>query len=698
MEKFIAIDVGHGEAASAYVAEKLDDDKISYDVKRLVFDKSVPTVYSRIFITEEQMKKLSSIGNELTYSKLCDMGPFLIGNFEEQFGRPGETFQYFKVKPSKFNDPIIQGEYTIKYPITHRMVMSCYIYQLVNEIFENNPHDIADYTRSNTTIIVGCPTSEEWTSPQNINSYRDLIANATGVKNALVVAESRAAMFSSIQYNNKSVSADNGAIIFDFGSSTADCTYMWMGKGIWEFSWRLGASSIETELYSYLIQDYNTSNPDSPITSEQIINSVGESTRILRGKKEEFYKNDTPFRATLEFDGTDNTSDRSIRKIVDKDIMDLIIKNRQISFTTDVNEIKSGSWYDLCREFFEYAKNTIVGMSVNGENCPITSISITGGASKMPFITELCKSVFTDVTDDNVFVEPVPSYSVSNGLCWIQITDDKVEECAAKINNVINGEGVFSTDALVNTISKDLSNSIIDVILNRAKGWAASDTDLSVQDLVDSVSQDIKDPKIAERFKNIIISSEKRWSKKCSNKINKAVKKEAKNLYCNNVPKFITNMLNNQDDSLQNISIDFDPILNAITSYLGNSVVTVIVSIIVFIVGLLISLTGWGLIIGGPMMLLSDEIANDIVNGRKSSVNGMTTPRSKSKRESLLNALTKRLNGNNNDIVPKLKESIRKSLEENTSINDAQIVEDANITARKALETLLLKNLKKIEE
>ena len=61
MNIFIAADIGHGESAGALALFKMNEGKVSHEVKRLSFKNGKPTVYSRIFITEEQMKALSQM-------------------------------------------------------------------------------------------------------------------------------------------------------------------------------------------------------------------------------------------------------------------------------------------------------------------------------------------------------------------------------------------------------------------------------------------------------------------------------------------------------------------------------------------------------------------------------------------------------------------------------------------------------------
>ena len=667
MSNFIAVDIGHGETTSSIVEMVLKDGRTKYLAKTLCFDKSVPTVYSRIFITEEQLAALSTM-EKINYEKLSELGSFTIGNFPEQIGRAGEAFQYFKVKPSMLDNRIDQGELTRKYAITFRMIISCFIYQVVNEVFINNPNMLAGYNKKSCSLLVGCPTSPEWTDNNRKKEYAKLVSDATGIKNVIIIPESRAAMFTSIKNHSRIISAASGAIIFDFGSSTADCTYMWMGKKLWEFSWRLGASAIETELYSYLLENYNANNKGNEITPEQIINAAPESVRLLRGSKERFFGESNEaaaFRATLVFDETNDAPARSIVKTVSSAEMEHIVKERIISFNTDNGEIKSGSWYDLCKEFIEYAKEQIGSFKVNNESCPINSIVVTGGASRMSFIKKLCNDEFEDCS--RPYIEKNPSYSVSDGLCFVKLCDEKMDECIRNACETVNSNSECSFDSLSAHISKHILQALGTVSKPIVIDWVNNETNQSIQDLINEITIKLNTFESQTLIKNSIYDAYYEWGNACSEIINTQVTMQAKKLFSVDTPDFNSDFA---DAFKTKLDFDFDNMINSICKNVVASIQQMVIGLLLFVIGL--ALSACGLLIGIPLIALAgaDWTKLPVVKPILKVKNGSFI------RMELGKEIISRFDSENEDskkIFDKIFKNVRQQLADNKDLSDEKL-------------------------
>lgn len=688
MKNVIAIDFGHGETAAAYPYQLMKNNAATFEVKRLAFKNNRAIVYSRIFISEDQMKALSEMEN-ITYSELekleNTLGDFLIGDFSKQINKSGETYNYFKIQPSMFDEKI-KGALSDKYGITHGMVMACYAFQVVNDLLSSNPNDLMGYTRNSITLLIGCPTSPAWTSEKEANKFKKLVMDATGVKNVIIIPESRAAMFSSIQTsdNSKAVSADKGAVIFDFGSSTADCTYIWMGKKILEFSWRLGASEIEEILYNSVVKEYNNeSSDDNKITDEQSIASSPECTKELRKAKEEFYATKNTIEPICNFSKTEDSTRKLLSVTLDEDKMYSITHTSPLSLVDEHNNLRSGSWYDLCKEFYEYAKEIITSAKVEDEFCPIGSVVITGGASKMPFVRELCKEVFPNC---EYYVEDNPSYSVSNGLCWSQISEDKLDICLKRALERINNDPACKIEKLMDMISESLYESLREIIEEKSKEWASGETDLSIQDLINSISDFIKTQEVTEKFMHIIFSQEQEWKKICSTVINESVNAEAQELYCNNVPDYITNYSNK---TLYDLNLDFDELIKTICSSLVFTIQKTIIKIVIYILaGVFAFVPGIGTIIMGILIFFADDIASGIpvANGQLSQT------RSKHTREIISNRISRDTNRKQKEkIILDVKRSISENLNSGNDFDPEKFQEAIESITKRAMEILLLK-------
>ena len=602
----LSVDLGHGETAAAYIEYGMKNGKPTQAVKRLNFEDKSFTVYSRIFITEEQMSALSQM-SELSYDNLSGLGGFLIGNFSKQINKSGYIYNYFKIQPSKFDEPF-EDTLSIKYGITHGMVMACFAYEVIDQVLKSNP-EIENFTRQNTTLLVGCPTSSKWTRSDFQKNYRELVSLATGMEQVVIIPESRAAMFSTVVGGEGSaISADLGALVFDFGSSTADCTYMWMGKKLWEFSWKLGASAIEENLYDSVVEEYNQSVSDNDrIDSVQNEKSKPEAERELRKAKEEFYSTGNPLEPICVIERTETKGKKLIPVDLDAAKLDEIVNERVISFADDNNEARVGSWSDLCEEFFQYAKEQIGSMSVDGKPCPIGTIAITGGASKMPFIKDLCERVFPDC---EIHLERNPSYSVSNGLCWAYLGEEQLEDCITEAMKELKNNDALKIDTLIDDITDLVFDPVMNLIANNSHAWAAPGNKCSVRDLIDSISFDLNSPSEKKRFADIIRQANANWENACGAAIHEAVLKQAKKLYCNNLPLSATAV---NGKVLRQFDLVFDSVVDAICSRLIAIIKTVVLMIVIIIIGgLLLPFYPIGSALGALLIMNAYNIAAGI--------------------------------------------------------------------------------------
>ena len=675
MKKIISVDLGHGETAAAFVERN--------NVKPLHFSDRSAAVYSRIFISEEQMAALSKM-DTVNYEGLKELGGFLIGNFQKQIGCSGVTYNYFKVQPSRF-DEAWPDALSQKYGITHGMVMSCFAYEVIDQILRSNL-EINEYNRSNTTLLVGCPTSEKWTEQAYVEQYRELIINATGMEKVVIIPESRAAMFSTVTGGKGSaVAADLGALVFDFGSSTADCTYMWMGKKLWEFSWRLGASMIEESLYDYVVEDYNRALPENDkIDFEQNVKSMPESTRVLRGVKEEFFSTGNSLEAICSIDKTESKKRKIIPVDLDESLMDRIVKNSVVSFRDDDNRVKSGCWYDLCRDFYTFARSEITSQSVKGETCPIGSIVITGGASKMPFIRELCEEVYPDC---EIHLEENPAFSVSNGLCWAFLGEENLQDCIKKALEDIKESGICGVDSLVSEISNLLYDPLMDIISRNADVWAASGVNLPMENLINDIIHEVSTEQVQKQFSDVIRKANYNWEDTCAQEVRTAVLKQAKRLYSDNLPLSSTAVKG--VDNI-NIQMSFDGMVDDVCNGLIGTIKTVILTIIIALIGaiVLFLFPPVSTVIGGALILLSRGIAEDVRIPdalKQQNLAGFI-------RNRVANNIRARSNNSDKreETVAKLKESVKEQIYKG-GFSDEEFEQQLETTVKNSIEVMLLK-------
>ena len=538
--KTIGIDLGHCETTAAY-PRAVGADGISHEVLRLAVQGKDQVISTQIILTYAQMEKLADALRP-DYQLLRTLGDIRIGSGLPAYVEDGEKFAYFKVPPSQF-DKTIGDKRSQAVGLTHGKVMACFVYALVNNILKYNVGDLSDYDRADVDLLVGCPTTEDWTKEETQRAYAELVQRATQVHAVHIVPESRAAMFSSVESKQQTVSAIEGAVVFDFGSSTADCTYMLLGRRVEEFSWELGASKIEETMMRYAyrkaVEEHGPFTPDEK--------SLVETADLMRTNKESYYngsfgqkKGQTVY---CDFVDAADGSERGAKVRVDDEFMDEVTNRMSMGILCDSTTEKAGTWRGLCREFFLEAKSRIGSASYtvreDGKEkrvrCPIGTVVLTGGASKMNFVYELCGEAFPDAT---ILREQNPSHTVSNGLGWVAVSDENVERCRQEAREELAANGKCGVDALRASLSDALFGRICAIAEERTRAWAERpEENLTLRTLQEDLREYTSSEKVRAELEQIWREKMERWKTRLSEAMEGAVNRQVKRLYSEEVAR-----------------------------------------------------------------------------------------------------------------------------------------------------------------
>ncbi len=500
--KRLGLDFGHCEVAVSYTMEGKKPENLVLDNNKL---KVIP---SQISFTKEQIDVLSnSKQSDWDYAYFQRLGEFFIGDEAQPKNNEDSdevNLMYFKKAPAFFED-IFEGA------APHGAIMGAYVYKLINQILDYNPDYLSEADRGNIELLVGCPTTEEWTSDEAVRIYGDLIKKATKVASVQIVPESRAAMFSSIESAQTGVSAAGGALVFDLGSSTADCTYMLLGRRCMEFSWRLGAQAIEGEMANMAFEGQN------PTLASRVF-----VTNQLRKMKELYYsgnignKGQRVMYDVIDEDGEDIEANLRIRAESMNEAVDG--ENHEIEIVCDSKDVLVGTWKNLCYLFFKQAKERL-----DKENLPYSDIVITGGASKMDFVESSCREVFGDGVQ--IHLEKNPSFSVANGLGWVSCIDSRIPDVIEKSKEDMKTKLDEANKTLRDNISERIRQILSVIIFEQAQLFAERETDASAQELVNDIITVFNAEQQKETIKSIIENEFSIWGKN----FNEAVKDVANN-------------------------------------------------------------------------------------------------------------------------------------------------------------------------
>lgn len=479
-------------------------------------------INTEITLTNQQMEALS--GKAVTKALLDTIGPFGIGDRAVREPEDGEYFVYFKRPPEKFDSPCGNTETAKRTGLTYGRLMAIFLYQLVKNMRMYNSH----IDLSEIVLQVGCPSTDKWTSEKNRRAYGQLIAKATGVPQVEVIPESRAAMFSSVERGKQAFSAADGVLVFDFGSSTTDCTYMLQGKKIIEFSWDLGASAIEQQMMMRAYRECREKNRESSI--QCIHGRTSENLRILRKAKEEYYNGNGQKVYPVFIDRQGNEYDQ--RLVVNREVMESIVEAEPIECECDSKTIQTGSWKTLCRKFYEEAHRRL-----KDENLPCKAIILTGGASQMEFIRNLCKEVFQDFVAKGmkVYQDQNPALSVSTGLGWVGVADENYEKCLEEAKREMRNSQSGDFSKLKKLISNNLYPVITKVVNEVTERWAGSTVDSSAKDLQNQIEGKMKSVPVRTEIDREVQKAIDVWKDGFKSDIQKAVNHQAEKLFSREV-------------------------------------------------------------------------------------------------------------------------------------------------------------------
>ena len=463
-------DIGHCETA----VSAIDLDNQNNPVKLLNLDGNhcdvIPTAIS---LSTDQIRQLGKA--ERVDTKLLDkLGEIRIGyGAKHQIKEnEGEYFVYFKRCPAEFGEKIGQSAAAKESGLTCGKLMAAFLYQLVKNIRSFNTGVIGP--EDELIWRIGCPSSAAWT---DTSAYAKLAHLATGIDKVSVVPESRAAMFSAVSSGNTAISAQEGVMVFDFGSSTADSTYMLLGCKIQEYSWNLGASRIEEQLLTNAhIEAIRQDRTAKPKEQDSML-------RSLRMAKEEFYQNGGESDLNCKF----TCSDGSVKRItvdVEKDTMDQVTGINRIQIRADGNSVRTGSWRALCTAFMQKGRDYLLNNEL-----PCKTVILTGGASHMDFISQIAVEVFGKdviiVRDEN------PSYCVAKGLGWVAVADDRRGACIEDAKKQLMDAGKWKYGLLEEAVQKKIYGYIAPHIVKATTNWGNLSGRHSARELEEMISEEV---------------------------------------------------------------------------------------------------------------------------------------------------------------------------------------------------------------
>lgn len=448
----ICLDIG-GAECSGFILYKIDTEHKVTDSTGKIITKYISSEYRSDYLNLQKgnhnidtvlYRYMTRSGEQTVIGKPSDRdGDVNVQNFKSPPPYNGDA-GWDRIHPSS-TDP----------EKTYRYYMHLFIRALWENIRKHNSGDeglLKNIPDDKIAIYVGCPASENWTAETQRKQYEQLISEATGINAVRVVPESTAGVFRAVEQRKNTsnpIDPKKGIMVIDVGSVTLDSTYMKMGDVLIENSWTLGASTIEENLQKYIDSQYTDADTDPTAHQNrlyQLRKEVKERYFDATNQLNELLKSSEQF-------NPENYSESLDREAVEFNFTDLSLLKRIPINSSLVDNALSLPVYGVWeggKKDSEYSRTIPQGLGwkeyftrfirrnidiLEEKYCNVDYVILTGGASRMYFIRDICLEEFAKMGKrrrDNgkidIFIDPNPSDSVGYGLIRTARNDHTVTE------------------------------------------------------------------------------------------------------------------------------------------------------------------------------------------------------------------------------------------------------------------------------
>ena len=460
----IGIDFGHGETSAAIC--RIDDDEAPEDID----------------ITGTGQKTIPSVLNIDSNGKIS-IGKEAISSRDNN----SKFYAYFKESPDTLDEQIKPSV----------RIMKLYMKQVYDLICNRRAGELMEgsHIKANHVVFIACPSQSQKWDNQAMQNYAQMALDAglpiagAAIEDKFqlsgIVRESRAAYIRMLQKNEAAQKAKEGILVIDYGSSTIDITYYKEDENPIDKGYELGAQLVEEKVFNYLKtyrEELGSSQAPEVLKSieEQDVERYTKLLYSIRKAKEDFYTdyqyaNDMEIRYKFPANYAQTKLDVYIAKnTIDDEILNDYVSKVKIAFADFKNNVMNKK--------------------------PVTTLVLTGGASKMNFVKSLAQEIFGEQATllppqdssltvscgiatagradirlyhiaKNFFDNPtIANLNITNQVCekvsiiLAKRVIGEMELCYANFKNQSNNESVVSLREKISTQIRQVNNLYVDVI------------------------------------------------------------------------------------------------------------------------------------------------------------------------------------------------------------------------------------------
>lgn len=356
--------------------------------------------------------------------------------------------------------------------------------EFINAIYKHLIDTKQIQTEDNNSFFIGCP-SGWWT--EEIESYKQLLSESE-LPNVNVVKESRAALMHAKESGIFTIKElQKSVLVIDIGSSTTDYTLVkGMSDTPIDFGHDLGASVIEKQILKKTLEcqrQYREGREEilrlgELLRDEEILQleeisqleKIFEQSSLYKNRcelrcrkaKEEYFTYPESYEDNLVNVGIEDIQRKyKFLPLVNAKIMNVIL-NQPLS------ELDNKSWRGAFQDQLQTVKEKLERIDIQP-----SAILLTGSASKMRFVAEICQEVFPNLPCKR---DGEPELCIAKGLArWGRVylrTSGFIEEINQFLDRELTTIVGNNIPPFLEKLAEELANGLVEeVIKPSVQSW-----------------------------------------------------------------------------------------------------------------------------------------------------------------------------------------------------------------------------------
>ena len=165
-----------------------------------------------------------------------------------------------------------------------------------------------------------------------------------------------------------------------------------------------------------------------------------------------------------------------------------------------IDKLNNQTWMQLFRDFLEEQK-----AEIQRQQLKIGRVIMTGSATKMTFVPEIIKRVFSDIPENDIWADSNPSRTISKGLALVGPSDAKSKHFQRRMKK-LNSEDIpeiikKDLSPLADELAPVIESIVTDIILADVRIWRQGIIE-TIDDMIAKIKSDLSEDRLASKLKD----------------------------------------------------------------------------------------------------------------------------------------------------------------------------------------------------